>query len=155
MRRFKKALFFAFFGVMALQTPVFAADEVIDFEQLPETAQLLIKDNFSSLTVARATFDAELGDKNYEVVLSDSTTIEFDKAGNWVEIECENAAVPSNLVPEAITKYVAEKFADATIRKIEKNKENTEVTLSNGQELTFDANLKVVETEAEEAEAED
>lgn len=152
MKQFKKALFFAFFGVMTLQTSAFATDEVIDFEALPETAQLLIKDSFSNLTVARATFDADLGDKNYEVVLSDSTTIEFDKAGNWTEIECENSAVPANLVPEAITKYVGEKFADATIKKIEKEKDNTKVTLSNETEIEFNAKFEVVETEVEDGE---
>ena len=150
MRRFKKALFFAFFGVMALQTPAFATDEVIDFETLPEIAQLLIKENFSSLTVARATFDADLHDKNYEVVLSDSTTIEFDKEGNWTEIECENGAVPAKLIPEAITKYVAEKFTGVDIKKIEKETDSIEVTLSNDVELTFNAQFELVETEAEE-----
>ena len=151
MRQFKKALFFAFFGVMTLQTPAFATDEVIDFEQLPEIAQLLIKDNFHNLTVARATFDADLADKNYEVVLSDSTTIEFDKTGNWVEIECENTTVPASLVPEAIAKHVTEKFADATIKKIEKENGTFKVTLSNETEIEFNASFQVIETEVENA----
>ena len=152
MKLFKKALLFAFFGVMAIQTSAFAADEVIDFEQLPQNAQLLIKDNFNNLTVARVTFDADLDDNNYEVVLSDSSTIEFDKEGNWTEIECEDCAVPANLVPEAITKYVAEKYSDAIIKKIEKEATTTKVTLSNETEIEFNDNFEVIETEAEEAE---
>ena len=147
MTRFKKTLFFALFGLMALQTPLFAEDKPVTFEQLPQSAQLLIKENFSSLTVARATFDSDRDDNNYEVMLSDSTTIEFDKNGNWTEIECQNAAVPANLVPEAIAQHVAEKYAGATIQKIEKEDNRIEVTLSTNEEITFNARFEVIEVD--------
>ena len=55
-------------------------------------------------------------------------------------------AYPAELVPAQITTYVAANFAGKTIESIEKkNNGGWEIELSNGLEITFDANFNVTE----------
>ena len=54
--------------------------------------------------------DVEFGGTKYEVMLNDGAKIEFDKKGNWDNVDCETYAVPTALVPASITRYVKANF---------------------------------------------
>ncbi|MDD6687766.1 PepSY-like domain-containing protein, partial [Sodaliphilus pleomorphus] len=71
--------------------------------------------------------------------------LEFDRNGNWTEIDCKKSRVPVALVPSAIKNYVRKNYSGATIVQIEKARSGYEVQLSTGLELTFNKNFKVID----------
>ena len=59
---------------------------------------------------------------------------------NWEKVECRGGAVPTTIVPGAITTYVRTHFPGETITQIERDGNKYEVELSNRLELKFDRN---------------
>ena len=71
--------------------------------------------------------------------------VEFDKKGNWKDIECKGSQVPANLIPAEITASVNAKFPGATITEIDRDRRGYSVKLSNGLELEFNKKFQIVE----------
>ena len=140
-----KKILMAILSVVLIQNVTLADSErLISPEQLPAAAQKLIKTYFWTQTVTYAKVDGYMFDVDYEVRLSDGTTIEFDRKGNWKNIECKPNSVPEKLVPARIAEYVSMNYSAAKILKIERNKRSYEVELSNRLELTFDLKFNLV-----------
>ncbi len=112
-----------------------------DTSLLPAPARQLIESSFNA-NVSVIKIDKTLGRvQEYEVVLTDGTEIEFDRDGNWKNVEVgANKSVPDALVPSAITNYVRQNQRGTKIIGIEKERNGFEVTLSNGFDLKFDKN---------------
>ena len=77
-------------------------------------------------------------------MLVDGTKIEFSGDGNWKDVECRKSAVPTAIVPKQITEYVAKKYPDVKILKIDRE-ENYDIELSNRLELTFDKKFRLID----------
>ena len=118
-------------------------DYVITKNELPAKAQQFIDKHFASAKVSYVKEERDFLDRNYEIVFADGAKIEFIKNGDWVEIDCRFTAIPFAAVPSAIADYVKKNFPDAKILKIERERRDYEVKLSNKLELTFDKNFKV------------
>ena len=58
---------------------------------------------------------------------------------------CKYSAVPVAVVPDAIKKYVTTNYPDAKMLKIERDKYDYEVKLSNGWEIKFDMQFNVID----------
>lgn len=128
------------------QTPAMADnDKPVTVEQLPAAAQQFIKANFADRTVSIAKMESGLIEKSYDVLFTNGDRVEFDRNGNWTEVQCPQTAVPASVVPAQVADYVKKAQAAAKIVKIEKDRSNTEVSLSNGVELTFNKNYQVVD----------
>lgn len=120
-------------------------DKPINVTQLPAVAQQVIKSHFGGKKVALAKQESGIIDKKYDVVFTDGSKIEFDRKGQWTEIDCRKSAVPTKLVPAAITKQVKANYAGQTIVRIEKDRNEYEVKLSNGIEITFNGKFQVID----------
>ena len=73
-------------------------------------------------------------------------TVDFNSKGQWYDIECHKGSVPSALVPSQITTYVKTNYSGRSIVKLEKQRRGGyEVELSDGLELKFDKNYKLVD----------
>ncbi len=132
--------------LVAFQAPVLADnDKPISVDQLPTTAQQTLKSYFSAKKVALAKVESGLIDKNYDVIFTTGEKIEFDRKGNWTEIDCKQSAVPTKLVPTQISNYVKQNYSGCKILKIEKDRNEYEVKLSNGIEITFNKNFSVID----------
>ena len=92
-----------------------------------------------------ASIESGIIDKNYDVVMQNGTKLEFDKKGNVTEIDCKQGAVPEKLIPQAIYTYLQENHSGQTVRKIEFNKNEYEVELSNGLDITFNKHFQVID----------
>ena len=79
------------------------------------------------------------------VIFTDGNKVEFDKKGNWTEVNCKFSVVPQGIIPAPIQKYVTTNYADAKILKIERDKADYEVKLSNGWELKFDSKFNLID----------
>ena len=71
--------------------------------------------------------------------------MEFDKNGYWKEVDCKYSSVPAAVIPEAIQKYVKDNYPDTKILKLERDKKEYEVKLTNRTELKFDINFNLID----------
>ncbi len=119
----------------------------ITVSQLPAVSQNLIKQYFSNKKVAHVQMETGVFEKSYDLIFNNGEKIEFDKKGNWTEIDCKHSSVPSNLVPSKIRSYVNNTYSGAKIKKIEKDKNEYEIKLSNGMEITFNKKFQVIDVD--------
>ena len=120
-------------------------EKPIQVSQLPAAAQQFIKQHFADRKVALVKVETELMSKSYEVIFADGDHIDFDSKGNWEEIDCKSSAVPTAAIPAQIMKYVRENYPDTTVKKIEKDRREYEVKLSNRIELSFDLKFNLID----------
>ncbi len=146
MKRIIKTTVAALVCLVAFQTAAIADnDKPISISQLPATAQQVIKKHFGKKKVALAKQESGLFEKSYDVVFNNGEKVEFDRKGNWTEINCKLSSVPTALVPAKITQYVKSTYPGAKILEIEKDDSQYEVKLSNMLEVTFNRNFQVVD----------
>lgn len=130
-----RKLFIILLGFVTINA--FAAnDRPISYEQLPQKAKQFLTQHFNDAEFLSAVLD----DGVYEVKLTNGVEIDFNSQGDWKEVDCHNTAVPTAIIPAAITKYVKAKFAKNIIVKIEKKHYGYDVELNNDLDLKFDKN---------------
>lgn len=113
-------------------------EKPIQVNQLPAAAQQFIKQHFADRKIVLAKMETELMSKSYKVIFADGDHIDFDGKGNWEEVDCKSSSVPTVVVPVRIMDYVRANYPDETVKKIEKDRREYEVKLSNRVELSFD-----------------
>lgn len=141
----KKWMMLAALLTVAIGTSAHADDRPVEVERLPRKAQQFIRDHFAANKVSYAKVDRDLLETTYEVIFTDGSKAEFRKDGEWKEVDCRYTALPAELVPAQIAQHVAERHPDASIVKIERDKRETEIRLSNGFELTFDRRFNLID----------
>ncbi len=146
MKTMIKRTFVVLACALTFQACAFADnDKPITIEQLPTVAQQTIKTHFADGKIALVKVESEIMDKTYDVIFTDGTKVEFDRKGTWKEVERRDKAVPASLVPQQIANYVKANYSGQSVRKIEKDRKEYDVTLSNGVEITFNKNFKVID----------
>ena len=117
----------------------------ITVENLPQKAQQFIKKYFSQVGVTYATEDRDILSKEYEVMFAEGTKVDFSSNGEWRSVECRSAAVPAGIIPQQINEYVKQNYSNAKVVKIDRDRNDYEVSLSNRLELTFNKSFRLVE----------
>lgn len=120
-------------------------DKPINVNELPAKAQTLLSKHFKGQKVMLATIESGVVSRSYDVVLRNGTKLEFDKKGNITEIDCKQGIVPSKLIPQPIKNYLKENYRGEAVRKIELNKKEYEVELTNGIDLTFNKHFQLID----------
>lgn len=120
-------------------------DKPISVNALPAKAQTLLSLHFNGQKVMLATIESGVVSRSYDVVLQNGTKLEFDKKGNLTEIDCKQATVPAKLIPQAIRNYLKENYPAQEVKKIEMNKNEYEVELANGLDLTFNKHFQLID----------
>lgn len=110
----------------------------IEVKQLPTTARQTLNNHFKSAKVALVTKEREGLGCTYEVTFSNGDQIEFDKNGQWTDIDCKRTQVPGALVPSAVRNYVRANYAGSRVLELSRDRKGYEVKLSNRMELEFD-----------------
>ena len=132
-----KKLVFLLVCLFTLQTVARADDDKpIQVTQMPQPAQQFIKQHFADSKVALAKMESDFFYKSYEVIFTNGNKVEFGKNGNWEEVNCKYTSVPTAIIPTTIQKYVL---------KIERDKKEYEVQLSNRVELKFDLKFNLID----------
>ena len=124
-------------------TLISCSDRIIPSEKLPAAAQSFLKEYFPDSPISYVKKEADLT-PTYEVVLQNGTEIEFNKKGQWDNIDCKRLAVPAALIPAAISEYVNANFPDQSIVKIDRETYGHEIEMANGLELKFDKKGKLL-----------
>lgn len=120
-------------------------DKPISVNALPAKAQTLLSQHFNGQKVMLATIESGVVSRSYDVVLQNGTKLEFDKKGNLTEIDCKQATVPAKLIPQAIRNYLKENYPAQAVKKIEMNKNEYELELANGLDLTFNKHFQLID----------
>ena len=120
-------------------------DKPISVNALPAKAQTLLNNHFNSQKVMLATIESGVVSRSYDVVLQNGTKLEFDKKGNLTEINCKQGIVPALLIPQTIKNYLKDNYAGQSVKKIEMNKNEYEVELTNGLDLTFNKHFQLID----------
>lgn len=118
-------------------------DRPISLGELPAASQQFVRNHFQNVKVSYAKVDGGVMDKDYTVVFVDGSKVEFNKNGEWKEVESKFGMVPEAIVPPQIGSYVAAHFEGRRITDIERTRRGYEVVLDNGIELDFNNRFQV------------
>ena len=116
-------------------------DKVINFNQLPANAQAMLKQHFGDRMPLIVTMDWD----DYTIMYDSGEKVEFDKQGNWKDIDCRSSQVPTALIPEQIKANIRTSFPGTTILKLDRNRRGYEVKLNNGLEIEFNRQFQVID----------
>ena len=146
MKRFFRVLMIAICCMVSCNMVANAGnDKPISVNALPAKAQTLLNNHFNSQKVMLATIESGVVSRSYDVVLQNGTKLEFDKKGNLTEINCKQGIVPALLIPQAIKNYLKDNYAGQSVKKIEINKNEYEVELTNGLDLTYNKHFQLID----------
>lgn len=146
MKRILRILMIAIYCMVSCNMVANAGnDKPISVNALPAKAQTLLSNHFNNQKVMLATIESGVVSRSYDVVLQNGTKLEFDKKGNLTEIDCNQATVPDQLIPQAIKNYLMENYAGQSVKKLEMNKNEYEVELANGLDLTFNKHFQLID----------
>ena len=141
-----KKLFLVLVSVFAMSVTAMAIeDKPVEVNKMPHKAQKFIKDHFGTHQVAMAKMETDFLSKSYDVIFTNGDKVEFDKKGEWTNIDCEYSSVPSDVIPAAIHAYVNKNYPNAKVKQIEKDRKGYDVELTNGWDITFDRTFRVVD----------
>lgn len=140
------------FLTLFLMTTMFGAayadgrEKPTSVNKLPQAAQEFLSAHFKDLTVAYAVEEQKYTGKEYEVVYTDRTEIEFRSDGQWESVGRKYSPVPASIVPQPIQTFVSgSNYPGQFIRQIDRNAYTWEVELSNGLEIKFDNQFNVID----------
>ena len=144
-----KKIVFLFVSLFVMNLVAFADNnKPIQVTDMPKAAQEFVKSHFADQSVAVAKVENDFMNKSYDVIFTNGDKVEFDKKGNWTNVDCEHTQVPVAILPDAIRQYVAKNYPDAKVLKIEvTDRKGYDVELSNGFELEFDKRMNVIDVD--------
>jgi Protein of unknown function (DUF2874). len=119
-------------------------DRPITVSQLPTESQKFIQDFFKGIAVSYAIVDRDLFEKTYEVRFVNGTKVEFKRNGKWNKVDCQREAIPIGIIPIQIEEYVKNNHPGQSIVKIDKDRRDYEIDLSNGIEIKFNRRFQVI-----------
>lgn len=125
-------------------------DKPVQFEQLPTAAQQFVKQNFPNAKVAFAKMETKLFGATYDVVFINGDNLEFDKQGQWTEVNCRHLTVPADIVPAQIKTFVETNYPGVSYLSIERDRDSYEVRLSNFWEIKFDKNFNIIDMDSDD-----
>ena len=141
MNKIKFFLLMAMVMAMSLTMSADDDDRVITYEQLPQAAQTFLKANFATKVPLLVTADWD----DYTIRYESGEKIEFNKSGEWKDIECYSSKVPTAAVPAQIASYIQQNYPGKSVIKIERHRSVYEVKLNNGLEVEFNRNFQVID----------
>jgi Protein of unknown function (DUF2874). len=130
-----------------LALPFASAKDVItkDVEKLPVLAREFISKYFPDEKISYIEIDRGIVSTTYEVTFVNGIDLEFNKKGEWREVDTKNFPIPAGIVPDQINEFVKQHFEQEFITQIEKKMFRYEIKLSNKMELEFNKKGELVE----------
>ena len=117
----------------------------INVSQLPEKAQTFLTTYFPEAKVSLARKEFDVTELSYDVIFTNGSKVEFDRKGEWTEVDCLTQPLPAGIVPATIEKVIKEQYPDAKATKIERDRREIDVKLSNRVELTFNKKMQLID----------
>ena len=128
--------------------PVMAEDIEIKPEQLPEKSQQIIAKAFPDAKIKKANIEKRASLMQYEVKISGGVKLQFSKDGTFTECDCTDSYVPEILIPQKIRTVIDREFPGRKVKRIEHDSKIYELTLDNGDELSFNRSYKLIDIDS-------
>jgi len=122
-------------------------EQLVSENDLPQPAKKFISTHFAGVAIASVEKEQNILEKTYDVILSNGTSLEFDKDGACTEIDGHTNKIPDSVVPTKILKYVQTNFADDFIVGWEKDGSQQDIELASKLELKFDQKSNFLQLE--------
>ena len=138
------------FAVVALMLamPVVAEDIEMTFSQLPEKARKIVTKAFPDTKIKKVEMERRASLIQYEVKLSGGIKLQFSKDGTFTECDCTDSYVPEILIPQKIRMVIDREFPGRKVKRIEHDSKIYELTLDNGDELSFNRSYKLIDIDS-------
>ena len=138
------------FAVVALMLamPVVAEDIEMTFGQLPEKARKIVTKAFPDTKIKKVEMERRASLIQYEVKLSGGIKLQFSKDGTFTECDCTDSYVPEILIPQKIRTVIDREFPGRKVKRIEHDSKIYELTLDNGDELSFNMSYKLIDIDS-------
>ena len=141
-----KRMMFILVCVLTLVTTIKADNyQPITRSQLPQKAQTFLSTHFPDSKISLTRKEIDVTELNYDVIFTDGCKVEFDRKGNWTEVDSINHPLPAGNEPEAIEQVVKAHYPDAKVVKIERDRREYDVKLNNRVELTFNKKMQLID----------
>ena len=114
-------------------------EKPVSQEKLPAAAQSFLEQYYPGGNIALVMKSLDDMEVTYETIYTDGVRVEFDRRGEWKKVGSGLSPVPQDLIPPQITAYLSANFPAIDVVKIERDRKEWEVKLSNRMELTFDS----------------
>ncbi|WP_081968481.1 PepSY-like domain-containing protein [Porphyromonas cangingivalis] len=137
------------FAIIDIDTKsqAYVAETEANVNSLPGAAKAFIAQHFEGRTIVSVRVDRDDRRISYDVILSDGAKLEFDQAGEWKEVNTRTYAVPAAIIPVQIHDFVTARYPSVFIIKIDRDRTDYEIDLSNGVKVKFDLNFNVIKIE--------
>lgn len=145
-----KKIFLALIAVMLVAGVAIADDKIVEipFNKVPDLAQRTVKSYFPENSVVKAEKNKSKDMKNRtSVVLDNDATLEFDKDGHWMVVDCRSSKVPMKMVNGMVQMYLSKNYPGRDVVYMGREKKNGDVTilLNDGTELHFTNENTIIE----------
>ena len=134
---------------LALMTNMACADNdkvTNNINELPQVSRTFLNNYFDGNKVSHIKIDKDLFlVDSYDVILTDGTSVEFNRDGEWKEVKSFQQNIPDTLIPAEIRQYVNQNYPGQKIMTVERGKRKVSVDLANGLELEFDLNGNLID----------
>ena len=114
-------------------------EKPVSQEKLPAAAQSFLEQYYPGGNIALVMKSLDDMEVTYETIYTDGVRVEFDRRGEWKKVGSGLSPVPQDLIPPQIKAYLSANFPALDVVKIERDRKEWEVKLSNRMELTFDS----------------
>lgn len=132
----------ALVAMLMMASVAIADDNIVEIplKKVPDLGMRMVKSYFPSNSVVKAVKNNSKDMKNRTCVMLDNeATIDFDKDGNWMIVDCRKTAVPMRMVPGKIQMYLSKNHPGADVVYMGREIKNGDITviLNGGEELHF------------------
>ena len=127
-----KKFFFALIAVVMVASVAIADDNIVEipFKKVPDLAQRTVTAYFPTNTVVKAVKNKSKDMKNRTCVLLDNdATLEFDKDGHWMIVDCRSSIVPRKMVNGKILMYLNANYPGHEVVYMGREIKNGDITL--------------------------
>lgn len=115
-------------------------ERIISAADLPKPVDIFVTTYFPNATyqTIKKQNKADHDGSIYDVYLTNGFEIDFDLNGNWIDIDGNHQAIPTDLIPEKINTYVTTNYPNQFVTAIDNERTYIEIELSSNLELIFD-----------------
>lgn len=140
-----KRFWITLISLLIINIPAMADDDKpVEVSAMPVKAQEFMHKYFPGNKVAVAKQEGTFLLKSYDVIFINGDKLEFDRNGNWTNVECKYTLVPDGIAPAPIDAYIKTNYPQAKLKGIEKEERHYDVELDNGIDLKFNSSFKLV-----------
>ena len=138
----KKILFALVALVMMAGTALADDNNIVEIplKKVPDLGLRMVKSYFPTNTIVKAVKDNSKNMKSHTCVLLDNdATIEFDKDGHWMIVDCRSCEVPTRMVPGKIQMFLNKEYPGTKVLFMGREIKNGDITflLNDNTELHF------------------